>query len=130
MKNLNLHQFVYDANYPTRYGSAPAAETPKTKGKGRFAGESDAKDRTRETTSTKASDSKRGQDECELAGTSLPPKSPTVETTHTTNAKHLTQHARKSALCLLALVISVRSVQRFQGWFRSGLFRLGRFQPG
>ena len=46
----------------------------------------------------------RGQDERERAGTSLPPKSPAEETSHTTNAKHLTQHARKNASCLLALV--------------------------
>ena len=46
----------------------------------------------------------RGQDERERAGTSLPPKSPAEETSHTTNAKHLTQHARENASCLLALV--------------------------
>ena len=43
----------------------------------------------------------REQDEYERAGISPPSKTPAEETTHTTNAKHLTQHARKRAFCLL-----------------------------
>jgi hypothetical protein len=43
----------------------------------------------------------RGEDERKRAGNPLPPKSPVEETTHTTRAKHLTQHTSKIALCLL-----------------------------
>jgi hypothetical protein len=43
----------------------------------------------------------RGKGERKRAGNPLSPKSPVEETTHTTRAKHLTQHASKIALCLL-----------------------------